>query len=310
MEEYVIEVNKVFKSFKNVEAVKGVSIQVKKGQFLGILGPNGAGKTTLVEMIEGIQKPDSGEILIAGKTWNGHKHELHQILGLSLQETHFIEKLRVAETLAMFASFYKLSDARVNEVIDLIGLQEKRKAFVSNLSGGQKQRLALGIALMNYPKIILLDEPTTGLDPNARREIWAILNKLKTESQTSVILTTHYMEEAEKLCDRIIVMDKGKILVEGSLNDLLHKYEDEKIIEFRLENPPAEFPVLPANSKFTLSWNNKTEKGSLQLDDFEKNLPDFFEFLKTQNLKLLSFEFRKLTLDDIFISLTGRHLDE
>jgi ABC-2 type transport system ATP-binding protein len=308
MEEKVIEVRNVFKTFKNVEAVKGISINVKKGQFLAILGPNGAGKTTLVEMIEGIQKPDSGEILITGKKWKGHEDELHRILGLSLQETFFIEKLRVIETLKLFASFYKLKNDRVEEIIELVGLQEKRKANTVNLSGGQKQRLALGIALMNNPKIILLDEPTTGLDPNARREIWSILHKLKDKSETSIILTTHYMEEAEQLCDRIIIMDHGQILKEGSLNDLLSVADEEKIIEFVLEKPPAEFSF--SKSDFQIQWDSKSQKGTLKLLNFEKNLPIFFAFLETEKLKLKSFEFRKKTLDDLFINLTGRHLHE
>ena len=261
-------------------------------------------------MIEGIQKPDSGEILITGKKWKGNEDELHQIIGLSLQETHFIEKLRVVETLKLFASFYKLQDQRVEEIIELIGLQEKRKAFTVNLSGGQKQRLALGIALMNNPKIILLDEPTTGLDPNARREIWSILYQLKEKAQTSVILTTHYMEEAEKLCDRIIIMDHGKILNEGSLNELLYVADNEKIIEFTLENSISEFPVSKSDSEFQIKWDSKAEKGSLTLLNFENDLPRFFAFLEKENLKLKSFEFRKKTLDDLFINLTGRHLND
>ncbi len=186
------------------------------------MGPNGAGKTTLVEMIEGIQKPDSGDITIMGKHWKGNEDELHRIIGLSLQETRFIDKLRVTETLQLFASFFNLGRERVNEIINIVGLEEKRKSYVVNLSGGQRQRLAIGIALINTPAILLLDEPTTGLDPNARREIWDILHRLKNESETSMILTTHYMEEAENLCDYIVIMDNGIILREGT-RDLLLK---------------------------------------------------------------------------------------
>ena len=230
----VIQVKEVYKSFKTVPAVRGIDLKVLKGQFVAILGPNGAGKTTLVEMIEGIQMPDKGEILIMGKKWHGNENELHHIIGLSLQETNFIGKLRVTETLKLFASFYSLDQQRVSEIIELVGLEDKKKSFVTNLSGGQRQRLALGIALLNNPKILLLDEPTTGLDPNARREVWDILLKLKAESQTSIILTTHYMEEAEKLCDHIIIMDQGVILKEGSLDALLNESKSEKIIEFTL----------------------------------------------------------------------------
>ncbi len=221
LEEKVIEVKEVWKSFKTVQAVKGVSLSIPKGQFVALLGPNGAGKTTLVEMIEGIQKPDRGEITIMGRKWKGNEDELHRIIGLSLQETRLIDKLRVTETLMLFSSFFNLGKERVDEIIETVGLQEKRKSYVVNLSGGQRQRLALGISLLNNPSILLLDEPTTGLDPNARREIWEILAALKEKSDTSMILTTHYMEEAETLCDYIIIMDKGVILREGTRKDLL-----------------------------------------------------------------------------------------
>jgi len=217
----VIEVKNVWKSFKTVQAVKGINLNIPRGQFTALLGPNGAGKTTLVEMIEGIQKPDSGDITIMGKHWKGNEDDLHHIIGLSLQETRFIDKLRVTETLQLFASFFNLDRERVSEIINIVGLQEKKRSYVVNLSGGQRQRLAIGIALINTPAILLLDEPTTGLDPNARREIWDILHRLKNESATSMILTTHYMEEAENLCDYIVIMDNGIILREGTREQLL-----------------------------------------------------------------------------------------
>ena len=220
-QEYIVDVRHVKKSFKDVHAVKGVNLMIKSGEFLALLGPNGAGKTTLVEMIEGIQHPDEGEIFISGKQWKNHQHELHQIIGLSLQETRFMDKLTAYETMRLFASFYKLGIDRVDEIFKLIGLEEKKKSYVNNLSGGQRQRLALGVALLNKPKILLLDEPTTGLDPNARREIWNILLDLKKEQKTSLILTSHYMEEAEYLCDRIVIMDEGEILAEGTLQEIL-----------------------------------------------------------------------------------------
>ena len=233
--EYIVDVRNVKKSFKDVQAVKGVNLTIRPGEFLALLGPNGAGKTTLVEMIEGIQQPDNGEIFIEGKQWKNHQHELHQVIGLSLQETRFMDKLTAYETMRLFASFYKLGTDRVDEVFCLIGLEEKKKAYVDNLSGGQRQRLALGVALLNKPKILLLDEPTTGLDPNARREIWNILLDLKKDHNTSLILTSHYMEEAEYLCDRIVIMDQGNILAEGTLQEILmlgdgHRSLDELFI--------------------------------------------------------------------------------
>jgi ABC-2 type transport system ATP-binding protein len=217
----VIEVRNVRKSFKAVRAVRGVDLAILPGQFVALLGPNGAGKTTLVEMIEGIQKPDSGEIRILGLPWKGHEKELRRIIGLSLQETLYIEKLTTWETLRLFGSFFGLGIARVEEVLRLVGLEDKRRAYTVHLSGGQRQRLALGIALINHPKILLLDEPTTGLDPNARREIWDILRNLRNATDASMILTTHYMEEAEQLCDQIVIIDQGKILREGTLEQLL-----------------------------------------------------------------------------------------
>lgn len=217
----VIEATDVWKSFKTVQAVRGITISIPQGRFVALLGPNGAGKTTMVEMIEGIRKPDRGDIRILGKTWKDNEKELRQVIGLSLQETYFIEKLTVFETLKLFASFFALGNDRVEEIIRLVGLEEKRKAYAVNLSGGQRQRLALGVAIINNPRILLLDEPTTGLDPNARREIWAILRKLREKLKTSMILTTHYMEEAEVLCDYIIIIDHGKILRQGTLDELL-----------------------------------------------------------------------------------------
>jgi ABC-2 type transport system ATP-binding protein len=231
----MVNVVDVKKAFKEIKAVKGVNLSIGRGEFVALLGPNGAGKTTLVEMIEGLQFPDEGQIYIDDKQWKNHQNELHQIIGISLQETRFIEKLNVFETVQLFASFYKLETSRIDEVIRLVGLEEKKKSFVNHLSGGQRQRLALGIALLNKPQLLLLDEPTTGLDPNARREIWNILLQLKKDLNTSLILTTHYMEEAEFLCSRIIIMDEGQILAEGTLDDILklsggHRSLDELFI--------------------------------------------------------------------------------
>jgi ABC-2 type transport system ATP-binding protein len=250
----VIEVKGVFKSFKTVQAVRGIDLKILQGQYVAILGPNGAGKTTLVEMIEGIQKPDKGEILIMGMKWKGNEDRLRHMIGLSLQETRFVDKLTVLETLRLFASFFGLDRNRVDEIIGTVGLEEKRKSYVVNLSGGQRQRLALGISLLNDPKVLLLDEPTTGLDPNARREIWAILHDLKEKSGTTMILTTHYMEEAEQLCDQIVIIDHGVILRSGTLRELLGDQD----------YPEVQEPVVP----------------------------------------------KRRTLDDLFIELTGRRLNE
>ena len=216
-----IEITNVVKSFKDVRAVRGVSLTILKGEFVALLGPNGAGKTTLVEMMEGLRKPDEGEILIQGMTWKKKEKELRKIIGLTLQETRFVEKLTIRETLRLFASFFDLGEEQVNKAIALTQLESKQKALVGALSGGQRQRLALAVALLNDPQILFLDEPTTGLDPHARRDLWNILKDLKANGETTLILTTHYMEEAESLCDRIIIIDEGQILREGRLDELL-----------------------------------------------------------------------------------------
>ena len=218
---FQIEVKNVYKSFRNVHAVRGISFSIQPGTFVALLGPNGAGKTTLVEMMEGLRKPDSGEIFIQGKNWKKNEKELRKIIGLSLQETRFPDKLKVGEIVALFASFFKLGTERVNEVIELVGLESKRQSLAKNLSGGQRQRLALAVALLNNPQILFLDEPTTGLDPHSRLDLWNILQELKNKGNTTLILTTHYMEEAQSLCEHIIIIDEGKIIKEGKLNDLL-----------------------------------------------------------------------------------------
>jgi ABC-2 type transport system ATP-binding protein len=309
-QEPVIEVKNVWKSFKTVQAVKGISLKIPKGQFVALLGPNGAGKTTLVEMIEGIQKPDKGEISIIGKKWKGNEDELHNLIGLSLQETRFIDKLRVSETLLLFAGFFNLGKSRVNEIINIVGLEEKRKSYVVNLSGGQRQRLAIGIALINNPAILLLDEPTTGLDPNARREIWEILRALKEGSETSMILTTHYMEEAENLCDYIIIMDNGVILREGTLDQLLEEETNEKVVEFTAEREFFNDQINSDRFPFAIRPGDSRDKGFVTLKDFETELPAFMAFMKSKKIALKHMECRRKTLDDLFVSLTGRKINE
>lgn len=305
----VLEVNEVFKSFKDVKAVRGISLSIRPGQFTALLGPNGAGKTTLVEMVEGIQKPDKGDIRLFGKHWKGNEDELHRMIGLSLQETQFIDKLSVRETLKLFAGFFDLGRKRVDEVIELVGLEEKEKAYVVNLSGGQRQKLALGISLLNKPRILLLDEPTTGLDPNARREVWEILRELRKSSDTSMVLTTHYMEEAEQLCDYIIIIDHGIILKEGNISQLLESDDMGRIMHFSLEVPLT--GELPAGLDiFNIQWDPARNKGALNLNNFERELPDFLKHLNAAGLRIKNMEFRRSTLDDLFISLTGRHLHD
>ncbi len=305
----MIAVEDVHKHFKEVKAVDGVDLEICRGEYLALLGPNGAGKTTLVEMIEGIQKPDKGRITIVGKSWNGNEDALHRIIGLSLQETRFIDKLRVEETLRLFSTFYGLKRQRIEEVLDLVNLQEKRRAFVVNLSGGQRQRLALGIALINRPQILLLDEPTTGLDPTARREVWDILTKLKKQG-TTMILTTHYMEEASYLCDRIVIMDQGKILAKGSLDELLSEHVSGEIIEFAVEGDLSQDQLPYGDGVLKMEYDVNTGRGEIVVKDLVAYLPELLSATSSHGARLIDLECRKMTLDDLFIAMTGRHLSE
>ena len=218
----VIEAKNVFKSFGNVHAVQGLTLSIAPGESVALLGPNGAGKTTFVEMLEGLQAPDQGQILLFGMPWKGHEDELRSRIGISLQETRLVDDLHVDETLELFAALYKLPKTRVLEVLKLIQLEDKRHAKSGQLSGGQRQRLAMGLGLLNEPELLLLDEPTTGLDPAARHDLWALIHRLLRRG-TSLLLTTHYMEEAENLCGRLVFMSRGKILADGSLKELKKK---------------------------------------------------------------------------------------
>jgi ABC-2 type transport system ATP-binding protein len=250
-----IEVVNIYKSFKDVHAVRGISFSIAAGEFTALLGPNGAGKTTTVEMMEGLRKPDSGQIFLRGKNWQKHAHELRRIIGLSLQETRFTEKLTIRETLRLFASFYELGEDRVQEMIELTGLESKHKARVGTLSGGQRQRLALAVSLLNRPQILFLDEPTTGLDPHSRLDLWNILRTLKRESRTTLILTTHYMEEAESLCDRIIIIDEGQILRAGDLKTLLDEGDAHNLDELFIKLTGKR---LDGNVNFIAPHNDET----------------------------------------------------
>jgi ABC-2 type transport system ATP-binding protein len=309
MENLILELIDVHKNFKEVKAVDGISFSLKPGEFVALLGPNGAGKTTTVEMIEGIQKPSNGTISIMGLNWEQHEKKLHQLISLSLQETRFIDKLRAWETVQLFASFYGLNRQRVDEVIDIVGLTEKRKSYVENLSGGQRQKLALAIALLHDAPLMLLDEPTTGLDPTARREIWDILMSLKKKKNTSLILTTHYMEEAEYLCDRIIIMDKGKILAQGTLDELLSANNSKEIIEFSTNDVISD-QLFCGQDVYKLIRDENTNRTKLIVKSIVDQLPVFLQKVKENRITLSNLECRKLTLDDLFISMTGKHLGD
>ncbi len=260
-------------------------------------------------MIEGIRTPDQGQILVRGRSLNEDKSALYGILGISFQETRFLEKITVIETVRLFASFYKQPDEKIGKVIHLVGLEDKRDAYTKNLSGGQRQRLALGISLLNDPEILILDEPTTGLDPSARREIWDILLKLKKNMGTSLILTTHYMEEATQLCDRIIIMDKGRFLAEGSLASLLSRMNMPDVALFTVEGTIPDDHAAKQDG-FGIQWDRVKGKGRCELNNVATDMPFLFKFLENNNLRLIDFEHIRPTLDDVFLSMTGRRLNE
>ena len=297
------------KSFKDVKAVQNVNLIVESGESVALLGPNGAGKTTLVEMIEGVQYPDSGEIHILDRSWEKDENILRKQIGIALQETRFLERLTVEETLNLFASFYSLEKKRTREVIEIIQLESKRTTWVLHLSGGQRQRLALGVAILHSPQILILDEPTTGLDPNARRDLWKILENFKATG-TTLILTTHYMEEAQYLCERILMMDQGKLLAEGSLNDLLDKFGEGDFIEYIIDGilPAEKVEMLPG--LLNRSWDENKGVWRLTVKQISKTLPLFLKLVENSSISLTSLECRRRTLDDIFLAMSGRRHDD
>lgn len=329
MNQPAIELQGVTKRFKDITAVDNINMQINDGEYVALLGPNGAGKTTLVEMIEGLQRQDQGQITVLGKTWKDEPHFLRKIMGISLQETRFSDKVTVSETIYLFASFYenrRLSKQRADELIKRVGLENKRNSYVVNLSGGQRQKLAIAAALTSNPKILLLDEPTTGLDPYSRHEVWDIISELK-DNNTTMILTTHYMEEAEFLCDRIIIMNNGRFLADGSLDELQNKFGDGDIIEFTLSNNKNiellnhldKMVSLKASMRHQ-DGNNKNHRTAHMLDlpyegiivtsDSIATLNHLLSLDRSHLIHIKQVTSRKMTLDDLFISMTGRHLDE
>ena len=304
-----IEIRNVCKSFKDVNAVQNVNLIVESGEAVALLGPNGAGKTTLVEMIEGVQFPDSGEIRILDRSWKKDEYFLRKQIGLALQETRFQERLTVEETLNLFASFYSLEKERAREVIKIIQLESKRSTWVLHLSGGQRQRLALGVAILPIPQILILDEPTTGLDPNARRDLWEILESFKATG-TTLILTTHYMEEAQYLCERILMMDQGKILAEGSLSHLLEKFGEGDLIEYVIDGALPTEKVEQLSGVLSCRWDENTGEGRLTVKNISETLPLFLKLVEKSTISLTSLECRRRTLDDLFLAISGRHLDD
>ncbi len=295
------------KAYKDVVAVDGIDLSVRTGECFGLLGPNGAGKTTTIEICEGLTEPDSGDVEILGRRWASDAQALRQRLGIQLQETQLADKLTVAETLRLFRSFYDRGPAP-EDVIGLVQLEEKRAARVSDLSGGQKQRLALACALVGDPDLLFLDEPTTGLDPQARRQLWDLIEEFKKAGRT-ILLTTHYMDEAERLCDELAIMDHGKVIARGTPGALIASIGAEHLVELSTGDLGRAVD-LSALRQVVGVRDAQAENGTIRIQatELHRAVPAVLEELRRQGIPLTELGTHSATLEDVFVSLTGRHL--
>jgi len=292
-----------------VEAVRGIDLSIAVGECFGVLGPNGAGKTTAIEILEGLMPATSGSAEILGMRWGRDDRQIRQQIGVSLQETELSERLTVRETLELFRSFYP-AGISVEEAIARVSLQEKTNTWVKKLSGGQKQRLAVATALVGDPKLIFLDEPTTGLDPTSRRQLWEIIQTFADQGRT-VLLTTHYMEEAEKLCDRVAIFDNGRIIAEGTPRELIRSLGAEHRIEFSWSGDwPGTADQAISSVKGIESITHDDHTVTLTIDHPHEVLPPLVQKLLESGVILTNLATRQASLEDVFVSLTGRHLNE
>ena len=300
-----LRVRTLRKTYKDVVAVDGIDLDVHPGECFGLLGPNGAGKTTTIEICEGLTEPDSGEVELLGLHWNSDSEALRQRLGIQLQETQLSDKLTVLETLQLFRSFFRQGPG-AEEAIQKVQLEEKSDARVGNLSGGQKQRLALACALVGDPDLLFLDEPTTGLDPQARRQLWDLIEEFKSAGRT-ILLTTHYMEEAEVLCDRVAIMDHGKVISQGTPRELIASIGVEHVVEFSAGNTALD---LAGISRISGVREVRSENGGvlMQVTELHQAVPALLAELGRQGVPLTELRTHSATLEDVFVHLTGRHL--
>ncbi|MGH7562056.1 MAG: ABC transporter ATP-binding protein [Gemmatimonadales bacterium] len=312
-----LEIRGLRKAYKDVVAVDGLDLDIRPGECFGLLGPNGAGKTTTVEICEGLTEPDAGVVRVLGRTWREGGRELRERIGISLQETQFSEKLTVGETLALFRSFYR-RPRPVEAVLEAVQLTEKRNGRVGQLSGGQKQRLALACALVADPELYFLDEPTTGLDPQSRRQLWTLVEGIKAEGRT-IVITTHYMEEAERLCDRVAVIDRGRVIALGAPRELIAGLGAQHVIEFRTGDPAsggdgqesapnAVDPELLGRLDGVRSVRRRDGAWLLESAQVHRTVPALLAFLSSRGFPLAELATHRATLDDVFLHLTGRQL--
>ena len=296
------------KRYGDTVAVAGLDLDVRRGECMGMLGPNGAGKTTTVEIFEGLRAPDSGVVEVLGEPWRGNGLALRARLGIQLQETKFADKLQVSEVVILFRSFYPRG-LDVGHALALVGLEEKSTAQVRTLSGGQKQRLSLACALVGDPEVLFLDEPTTGLDPQARHQIWEIVEGLKARGRT-VLLTTHYMEEAARLCDRVAVVDAGKVIALGTPRELIASLGAEHVVEFAVAEEAVDdglhglLSALPCVD----SVARDDERWRLTVTEVHRAVPALLAALEARRTPPMHLATHHATLEDVFMKLTGRRL--
>ena len=302
----IIEVNNLIKKYGDVKAVDGVSFTVSKGEVFGILGPNGAGKTTTVEMIEGLRKPDSGSIKVCNIDALKESRRIKEIIGVQLQATSIYENISVKEAIDLFGGYYK-KPVPTEQIMAEVSLVDKSKSRIGSLSGGQKQRLCVGLALVNDPEVLFLDEPTTGLDPQARHNIWSIVEKLRDRGKT-IIMTTHYMEEAEHLCQRLAIIDRGKIIALGTPESLVDSAGLETSIEFSTSRElNGLLNTLPGIRKIN---NGTAHKYSVNTKAVSLILKDLTNVCYENHIDLENISVRKATLEDVFLAMTGHKLRE
>jgi ABC-2 type transport system ATP-binding protein len=303
-----LRVSGLRKAYADVVAVDGLDLTVQSGECFGLLGPNGAGKTTTIEICEGLTEPDAGDVEVLGRRWDRDERALRERLGIQLQETQLAEKLTVDETVRLFRSFYARG-RDVNEVIDVVQLGEKRASRVGKLSGGQKQRLALACAIVGDPELLFLDEPTTGLDPQSRRQLWDLIVELRASGR-SIVLTTHYMDEAERLCDRVAIVDHGHVIALGSPRELIASLGAEHVVEFTLHDAPAS--VLTVESLRALDGVKEARehggRWTMEVTQLARAVPALLAELSRRGLTLGELATHSATLEDVFVSLTGRQL--
>jgi len=304
-----IRCSRLAKRYGDVVAVAGLDLTVETGECFGLLGPNGAGKTTTIEILEGLTLPDAGEVEVLGMRWGmGHDRALRQRLGIQLQETQLADKLTVEETLRLFRSFYRDAQA-VDDVLALVELEEKRGSWVNKLSGGQKQRLAVACALVSRPEFLFLDEPTTGLDPQSRRQLWDVVTAFRARGG-SVLLTTHYMEEAERLCDRVAIMDHGKIIALGTPRELIASLGAEHVVEFALADGAGRAPSVDELAALpgVQAVRPAPDRCALTVTAVHRAVPALLALLERRGAELSMLATHHATLEDVFVSLTGRQL--